>query len=277
MNFLSLKNPNFWNISLKYSIYFFGLIASLFTIIGVSFFNIFPNTTWFIRLKYLFLFFAGLMIAISFIRIISIQFGIKFKINGITVIIKQGDIFKANGKKVIPLNEYFDTIVDDSKIAKNSLHGFFINNIADKNKLIHVINNSDENVTLFKKYIKNGRPAFPLGRIITYDDYLLLSFTEFNKQNEAHLTKLMYENCLVNMWKEICRTYANNPVFLPLLGSGITRIDDWRERTNLDLLKCMIRTLNKSEVDMKQSITILLKDNAMRNTDIFELKGVKYI
>ncbi len=39
--------------------------------------------------------------------------------------IEFGDIFKESGLIVIPVNEYFDTIIDDRIIAKNTLHGQF--------------------------------------------------------------------------------------------------------------------------------------------------------
>ena len=51
---------------------------------------------------------------------------IKLNIKGSDFIIKQGDIFLQEGLKVINFNEYFDTIVDNKIIAKNSLNGEFI-------------------------------------------------------------------------------------------------------------------------------------------------------
>ena len=51
---------------------------------------------------------------------------IKLNIKGSDFIIKQGDIFLQEGLKVINFNEYFDTIVDNKIIAKNSLNGKFI-------------------------------------------------------------------------------------------------------------------------------------------------------
>lgn len=51
---------------------------------------------------------------------------IKLNIKGYDFIIKQGDIFLQEGLKVINFNEYFDTIVDNKIIAKNSLNRKFI-------------------------------------------------------------------------------------------------------------------------------------------------------
>ena len=51
---------------------------------------------------------------------------ITLEINGMSVIVKQGDIFEADGRKIIPFNEYFDTQVDDNVIDKDSLNGKLI-------------------------------------------------------------------------------------------------------------------------------------------------------
>lgn len=37
-------------------------------------------------------------------------------------VIKQGDIMKENGMRIIPVNEYFDTHLGDGIINENSLH-----------------------------------------------------------------------------------------------------------------------------------------------------------
>ena len=66
---------------------------------------------------------------------------IKLNIKGSDFIIKQGDIFLQEGLKVINFNEYFDTIVDNKIIAKNSLNGKFITEkVKDLEKLDSTIN-----------------------------------------------------------------------------------------------------------------------------------------
>ena len=55
---------------------------------------------------------------------------IKLNIDGCSVIIKEGDIFKEDGYKAISFNEYFDTKVDNKIISEHSLNGIFIKQIA---------------------------------------------------------------------------------------------------------------------------------------------------
>ena len=91
--------------------------------------------------------------------------------------------------------------------------------IDDLNKKI----DEAEDIPGMKRKTKAGRTYHPLGRIITYQDYLLLAFSHF-ENNQAKLSHNDYETCLRAMWNEISRVYAHRPVTIPLLGGGITRI-----------------------------------------------------
>jgi hypothetical protein len=77
----------------------------------------------------------------------------------------------------------------------------------------------------------------------------------------------------MTMWHEISRTYAGNPIFLPLLGSGITRFDDVPNKSHFDLLKCMLCTLKSSGENIAAPITILLTTDIMQKLNIYEVKG----
>ncbi|MDR7868134.1 MAG: DUF6430 domain-containing protein [Sporomusaceae bacterium] len=252
-----------------------AIIATFMQVAGFSIDNIICNQKWWSRLLIILATYAFLVVFFVIILRLAVQNGFTTKIRGISVTIKQGDIFTADGWKVIPFNEYFDTTVDDVIISSTTLNGIFINEyIDDINKLQEAIITANESYTSFKKYEKGNRSAYPLGRIITYGNYMLLAFTHFNEQNVAHITKPEYEKCLLTMWKEIRRTYANKPIYLPLLGSGITSFDDIPEKSNLDLLKCMICTLRASGENINQPITILLTKEVMHELNIYEVKGV---
>ncbi len=55
---------------------------------------------------------------------------VSITINNTKVIIKEGDLFHEKGNKVIPANEYFDTIVGDGIVDPNSLHAKYIQSFA---------------------------------------------------------------------------------------------------------------------------------------------------
>ncbi|MGF7431932.1 DUF6430 domain-containing protein [Thermoanaerobacterium thermosaccharolyticum] len=272
----SIKSvPKVWKDSAMFSSAIFAVIATFMGVAGISLDNIISNQKWWIRLLVILAMYAFLLVILRAILNLTIKNGITIKIRGISVSIKQGNIFDASGWKVIPFNEYFDTTVNDKIISSTSLNGIFIKNyVKDLKKLRDTIMSANENDSDLKKYKKDNRFAYPLGRIITFEDYMLLAFSHFNQQNIASISKSEYVCCLLTMWKEIRRTYANKPVFLPLIGSGITSFVDISEKSNLNLLKCMLYTLWESSEYINQPITILLTKEVMQEINIYEMKGV---
>lgn len=267
--------PKIWKDSAVMGSAIFAVIATFMGVAGISLDSIISNQKWWNRLLVILAVYAFLVVILRVILSLTVRKGITIKIRGISVSIKQGNIFDAKGWKVIPFNEYFDTTVDDVIISSTTLNGIFINeHVSDLKKLQDVIISANEDHSDLKKYKKGNRFAYPLGRIITYEDYMLLAFSHFNEQNVAHISKPEYERCLLTMWKEIRRTYANKPVFLPLIGSGITSFDGIPEKSNLDLLKCMLCTLRASGENINQPITILLTKDVMQEINIYETKGV---
>ena len=153
---------------------------------------------------------------------------ISIKIKGLKVNILYGDLFSADGLKLIPFNEYFDTLVDNVVIAENSLNGKYIKN---KYPQINVLDNQIQQKLNGKVFETNNnrilgkKNKYKLGSIIEVEnDYLLTAFTHFDDQNRAYLSKSEYLLCLDNLWKEMNIIYAQRNINIPLLGSGISRI-----------------------------------------------------
>lgn len=160
---------------------------------------------------------------------------IQIKSNAIDtpITIMFGDIFKQKGCKAIPVNNFFDSIVDDRYIAKESLHGIMLmkywgGNTEDWDKqvekeLSHIL--SDE--------IRGDRnPAkrrcFPIGSTALArsgeQDFLCVALTNTDSQtNEVHATsKDLYAAILglLNKSRAVCSGRTLN---IPLLGSGLAR------------------------------------------------------
>jgi hypothetical protein len=254
----------------------FAFLASIESVMSITSISLDCIGKWWVRLALIVAVYAVLTIVILIVKYQRTKSKITLDIRGIKVTIERGDIFKADGWKLIPFNEYFDTTVDDIIISSTTLNGLFIKNYVDNlGNLEQEIAADDESRTLYKRSIRNERWVYPLGRIKTYKDYMLLAFTHFNEQNEAHINSSEFEHSLRIMWQEIRRTYSNKPVFLPLLGSGITTFDNVQKPSTFALLKCIVCTLSTSEVDINQPITILLTEDALQKTNLYDLKGVK--
>lgn len=175
---------------------------------------------------------------------------IQIKINNSNLIIEFGDIFDEDAKKVIPVNEYFDTTLENGVISDKTLHGKYLKTLESTKTLDKEISELDQDkivdTKVSRKYGKKVR--YDLGTILERKKYLLLAFSHFDKDNRANLTMNEYVRCLLNMWIEIDKIYNGETVCLPLLGSGMTRMLDNTEITDQELLEIMIWTYRISKV-----------------------------
>ena len=257
----------------------FALLAGIESIISITAISLGDIIAkWWARLLIIIALYAILTILTLILKYIRTKNEITLNIRGINVTIKQGDIFKAKEWKLIPFNTYFDTIVDDIFISKNSLNGKLILEHLDENGVeeLKLAIAAEDKSSLIKYFDeKTQREKYPLGRIKVFrGDYMLLAFTNFDEQNEAHTTRAEYETTLRVMWEEISRTYADKPIFLPLLGMGIKRFDDMPEKDPMQLLRCILCTLRTSKFQTNRSITILLTEDMLSKINLYEFKGV---
>ena len=204
-------------------------------------------------------------------------------IGGTSVLVKKGDIFKEDGLKVIPFNEYFDTIVDNQVITELSLNGKYIKKFGDVHKLDELIYsntflNSSENI-LEEDVSRNGnigkKVRYKLGSSIVVDDYVLTAFSKFNQKNEAQLTMTEYINFLLNFWNEINRVYAQKSVTVPIFGSGITRFKGGFNDIEInELLNIMLWTFRISGTRFKYpaKLTIIVYGDLFKKINLFGLQ-----
>ena len=140
--------------------------------------------------------------------------------------IKYEDIFKMHDcKKIIPFDECFTTSVGPkpSDINPTSICGQYLtsNPIQDIQSLI----NSAQLKPSKSKSKYNNMDRYDSGKLVPNGDYLLLSFAKLNKDGIGEMTREEYLDCLSLLWKEIDKHYGQNDVCIPILGSGVTRID----------------------------------------------------
>lgn len=199
-----------------------------------------------------------------------------FKINNTNINIFYGDIFKQEGFKVIAFNDFFDTKVDDKIISKKSLNGIYINSHSAGAKAID--NAIDSENSLKESIIKENltrqcggkTTQYKLGTICSNDDYLLLAFSHFDSDNRAYLSFEDYISCLATMWNELDKHHNGRAITIPLLGSGITRIND-NKITPQELLKYIIFTFRASKVKFISSLSIVLDEKIKDEINLYDL------
>jgi hypothetical protein len=276
-----LKSLKLWKDSVPIGLGIFGVVSGVASVIGYSLRDITESIPKSIGV-------AVASLAVSCLIAVlgkwwRVKDSMSRKVNRIDVSIRQGDIFNADGWKVIGFNDYFDTTDDDKVVAHSTLHGKLLKKFRESGEMeqfksaLETDNSSPLSVQ--KEEVSGRGIRYPLGCVKTYrdtqnSDWILLALTRFNAQDEAHTDRASYENCLRSMWKEIGRVYSGRPIFLPLLGSGLTRFDGVAESPDPnELLRCMICTLRSSGVQIIAPITILVY-NKLEEINLYDLKGV---
>ena len=205
----------------------------------------------------------------------------KLKINGVQVSVETGDLFTENGNlKVIPFNEHFDTKVDDVIISRSSINGVYINKyFSGAEKELSKRITSDPRLKKVVKVVETpergrSRMTYPLGTIHKEGDFLLLAFSKFNQSNEAYLDDKSLWECLINMWREIGTTYAGKSIDLPLVGSGITRLQNINI-SEQELLELILLSLKVSglRLNWNVSINIIIHPNNAEAINFYKLQG----
>ena len=201
----------------------------------------------------------GLSLAYALFHLISIH--------GVTISIptteskfeiKFGDIFNEKGVIVIPVNEYFDSELGEL-VARKSLHGKFILDIldgrADKfDEMVKYALRNDELIT--KKDRDDGRQNYPIGTTAKIDAkgkrYLLaaLSYTD-PKTNRASATTIELGKCLKGVWEKSDIHSQGECTAIPLIGSGLSRVDLPPEPLIQFILTSFIESAKKTEISGK--------------------------
>ena len=259
--------------SALYSYMFITGISTMTGILGYTVKDVFKDISWWLCGLILLSLFFIVSLIIYIILVILNRKGISTTINGVNICIKNGDLFNIDGLKIIPFNERFDTKVDDIIISHDSLNGQmidkYIEDLKDLNKAIRDAK-KDSSKLVPEKVGENY--VYPLGRIIKYNDYLMLSMSHFDAQNRAYINIHEYETMLSNMWDEIRRVYAGKKIVMPLIGSGITTINGVKEKNNTILLKCILCTLRRSRFQPKNGIEIILTQDTIDKIDLVRIK-----
>ena len=140
-----------------------------------------------------------------------------------------GDLFSAKEIIVIPVNEYFDTIVDDKIISSKTLHGIFVKtyfggNEADLKKQISNSLNSVEYVEVNSGRSAGNKKRYPLGTVcqVKKEDkiFFLVALTKFNENERAEVKNSEYQRVLCDLFSYIEQNSQGRSISIPLIGGG---------------------------------------------------------
>lgn len=166
--------------------------------------------------------------------------------------VEYGNLFELSDcKKVIAFDECFTTKIGDnpSDINSDSVCGQFLQR--------HPIENMQSLIdSIHLKPAKGkskfqGKARYEPGRLVPFENYLLLSFAKLNSNGSGELTRDEFLECLSILWCEIETYYGQKDVALPILGSGVTRMGD-DSLTQQKLLDIIIASYKLSSHKIKK-------------------------
>ena len=195
---------------------------------------------------------------------------VSLNINETVIDIEIGDIFNETGIKVIPFNEYFDTIIDDVIISKNSLNGIFINKILNEKRVN--LEELNKKISINHNRKKGKKIKYKLGTIFEYDDYFLTAMTKFDNDNRAKISQKEFLEFLLEFWENIDIKYNNRKIIVPLLGSGITRFE--RNIKPQELLSQIIWIFKLSQISLKSGLKIIIHEEQSEQINLYEIKEI---
>lgn len=199
----------------------------------------------------------------------------KIIINGKNFIIevKYGDILKEkNCKKVINFDECYTTAVGERpfQIKPTSICGQYLLNHKnlDIDKLIQ--KNGIQNSTTNSLY--KDKKRYDSGTLIPNGDDLLMAFAKLDETGRGKFFSYQeYLDCLSKLWGQIDEYYGQKSVCIPILGAGLTRINDsfFSQQELLNIIICSYK-LSPYKIKKPYKLCIVCKKEDDFSINIIE-------
>lgn len=223
-------------------------------------------------------------VAYAWYQIIRKPDSIELKINKRAKLsIQLYNLMDAPGMKVIPVNEYFDTHNGDGIINPRSLHGqlnaLFADNIEDlRNQIDTQLATMDQLPQNRVRSMVAGLPSnrYPLGTCVRVrkgeQTYMLVALTRFNTNEHVEVSTEEYPEIIRKMFNGIEQLNDGNPVYLPLMGSGISGY----QLTEMQMLNTIVRCAHNADtLGVTNGITLCLYNQ--EQLDKLNLNVIKYL
>lgn len=185
-----------------------------------------------------------------------------------------GDLFSAKEIIVIPVNEYFDTIVDDKIISSKTLHGIFVKNYfggneADLKKQISNSLNSVEHVKVNSGRSAGNKKRYPLGTVcqVKKEDkiFFLVALTKFNENERAEVKNSEYQRVLCDLFSYIEQNSQGRSISIPLIGGGHSGVSLSKQK----LLEFLLFSIGlKDNLTLVGGVNIVLHKSIKNEIDL---------
>lgn len=143
------------------------------------------------------------------------------------IIVEYGNIFdKYDCKKIINFDELFTTCIGEgpADIKVDTICGQFLSAHQDVDFDTYIKNYGATKSRKHSEY--RNQECYKSGSLILWNDFLLLAFTKLDKSGLGRMSCEDFLNCLNLLWQELDNHHGSKSVAMPILGSGITRLQD---------------------------------------------------
>lgn len=201
---------------------------------------------------------------------ISIKWWRTIKGKNYTIVVRYQDIFKIkNCKKVIPFDECYTTDVGEApgEIKPTSICGQYLTEYPIIN-VQDLIKQAKLRTKGKSKYQNKDR--YESGVLVPNQDYLLLAFAKLDKEGLGRMTRQELVDCLMVLWEEIDKHYGQQDICIPILGSGITRMDD-SALMQQELLDVIILTYKLSASKIKKPNKLIIACKRAEDFSLYKI------
>lgn len=200
----------------------------------------------------------------------------KLKGRDVSIEIAVGDIFSLPGEVIVGSNTTFDTRA--AVISERSVQGLFTNKYyRDHTQLEAELSVNLKSVSF--EELAGGRvgnsKAYPMGTCVTLRPKertgYLIAIAKINEHGAASGTFEDLKNSFAKLWEYIGTRGSKEPLLIPVLGTGFSRLPQAREEIVREIIKSFIAACTERTFTDKLTIVITPEDLVKNNISLEQL------
>ena len=197
------------------------------------------------------------------------QMSVAHKLNGrdVTVEIAIGDVFSFPGALIVGSNTTFDTRISHQLIEESSIQGIFTKRYyADEAQLDKELLAGLDNIE--SEQLQAGRVGkskkYPPGTVVRIDQKnrraYFLAIADINEHGVAKGSFDMLQISLAKLWVYVGSRGLKEPIVMPALGTGFSRLAQTREEVVREIVRSFIAACSEKVFTDRLTIVLSPKD-----------------
>ena len=210
------------------------------------------------------------------------RFVVQFEITGTdaSIAIRVGDLFEQDGAIVVPAPTSFETAINDGTIDVKSVQGQYTNQFCDSfENLNQQIEMALEGIEFTERDVADkpfgSRKKYPVGTIAPVmcreKKAYFVAIATLNAHRIASATLNDLLDALPALWENIRTRGGMEPISVPVLGSGFSRLNAKREELVREIVKSFVAATHAGRFCERLTIVISPKDFQERKINLESL------